>query len=1210
MGTTQWLSVKQKSHECINMIFNSPSSILDFLSINSIKYSAEAAYVFYDAEDVITEINFCQLKEKVDKVSSGFSKISAEPKSRVLIVIPPGIDFIVSFLGSLAAGMIAVPTFPPNNSRKLDRLKSIKNDCRTKYILCSKMLAANLASLTSNGEQVIYIEDLILEETEKKTAHYAIKPEDIAFLQYTSGSTGLPKGVCISHGNIVNNLSLIQNVIPVPNFYKKQTLVTWLPPYHDMGLIFGILFPLFKGITCHFMAPQSFIKSPYKWLKLISDTKATITGAPNFAFDLCTHGIPKDKLPSLDLSSLQIVFNGAEPISLKTLEQFFEKFFHVGLNPEVLYPAYGLAESTLFVTSRSGIKVNSYQNIGVDRKLVSCGYKDEAHDIKIIDPETLTLCELYEEGEIWIDGPSVAQGYWEQEELTKTIFHAKYQGSDRTYLRTGDLGFFDGEENLYVSGRIKDLIIINGQNIYPQDIEELAQISHPSLVLQGTAAFVLADSEKSSHEKLCIVQEVHRHSKDLDLLENLIRKNIYESYEIAVDNIVFIREKSIPRTTSGKIQRQKCKDLFLNNELSLVKEKTREANASIALFDEENDILKCIHNNVAFILNQDLQVNFFEKTLIQLGFDSIKVSFLKAHLEEKLNIDVPFSLFFSNLNIKEIADFLSKNKDSIGIKPTVFSSVGSYSLASLQQQKLWFLNDYVPYKQMYNLPIKIEMNGDISEESIKNVLEKIISRHEVLRTGFEELEELIIQKPVDKLEIEFIFKNISNLSESQAEKEIKDIEYNFSSFKFNLNSPGLFKTCLIKHSEEKYYLLLNFHHIIFDGHSLKLFLREFSTIYNSITESEEFLMPTTHSTYINFSDTQRSHLSGQFLEKHISFWTEYLKNSPSFSRYSIGSENLEKFTYRGAVEVIALPTDLTHNLSLLAKNNNITFFTLLIAAYYVLLFSKTGQTDLIVGIPMSGRTNSYAANVIGLVMNILPVRIILSEDNTLEEILNKVNKLILDVQDHQHIPFDLLIEYLHITRILDVNPLYQTLFTFREDWALDLNLKGIETSISEITTGYTKLDLSFFVQQKQSSLELQIEYAIDLFEREEILNLLNKYQNILNSFITNPKLALKRLLDISQIKNISAKSTPFSPENHISSSFNNQIDKDLYNLWSELLGKKEIKLDDNFFQLGGHSLLLNRMILRLKKDFGYVISIREAFANPTIASLSKYIKAS
>jgi acyl carrier protein len=604
-------------------------------------------------------------------------------------------------------------------------------------------------------------------------------------------------------------------------------------------------------------------------------------------------------------------------------------------------------------------------------------------------------------------------------------------------------------------------------------------------------------------------------------------------------------------------------------------------------------------------------VNFFEKTLIQLGFDSIKVSFLKSQLEEKLKVDVSFSLFFSNLSIKEIANFLNKNRNSITIKPLIVNSVGPCTLASFQQQKLWFLNKYVPYKQIYNIPIKIEMKGDISRESIRSTLEKIIDRHEALRTGFEELEELIIQKPVDRLEVELIFKDVSDLSGYQAEAALKDIEYNFSSFEFDLKESGLFKACLIKCDEGKYNLLLNFHHIIFDGYSLKLFLREFSSIFNLITKSEEFLISSTHSTYKDFSNAQRHHLSGQFLEKQVSFWKEHLEGVPQFSRFSQTSKRIENFTYFGKVETTMLKTSLSNNLIPFAKNNNVTLFTILIAAYYILLFNKTGQTDLVVGSPMSGRTNSYTVNVIGLVMNVLPLRLILNESDTLEEVLRKVNKLILTVQDHQHISFDMLMEHLNITRILDVNPLYQTLFTFREDWDLDLNLNKVETSISEIATGYTKLDLSFFVQQKQSSLELQIEYAQDLFEKHEILNLLNLYQSTLENFITNPKLVLKELIDSSQMKNISIKETAcFVSENHVLPLLKDQTEREIHDLWSELLGKEEIGRNDNFFQLGGHSLLLNRMILRLKKDLGYVISIREAFTNPTIASLSEHIRIS
>lgn len=1189
-------------------------SILDSLLINLASFPEREAYVFHINEDYSSKINFKELEKKVNLVASKLSMISVISQARILIILPPSLEFIVGFLGCLAAGMIAVPTFPPKNSRKLDRLKAILNDCTAKYVLSSKSLAVDLTPLTLNAEKIIYIEDLLpSEETIRlKVSQNIVTSQNIAFLQYTSGSTGEPKGVCISHENIINNLGLIENAIQFPSYLDEQRLVSWLPPYHDMGLIFGILFPLFKGITCHFITPQNFIKSPYNWLKLISDVKATITGAPNFAFDLCTHVIPNEKLSSLNLSSLQVIFNGAEPINPKTIENFLKKFSCTKISQSVFYPAYGLAESTLFVSSRPNVKIVSYSNAtGMNRTLVSCGYKGKGHDIKIIDPYTLIPCKPYKEGEIWIRGPSVARGYWNKKELTDIIFQAKHKEGEQSYLRTGDLGFFDNDGELYVSGRIKDIIIINGQNIYPQDIETLAQISHPSLALQKCVAFSISALEKYDHELLIIIQEVHRHSKNLDLLENLIRKAITESYDIPIHQVVFVCEKSIPITTSGKIQRQKCKELFLKNKLQLIA--TKSESETIPSFSSYNKLLNDLHDIISSILNKILPKNFYEKTLLQLGFDSIKISLLMSLLEEKLGIESSFSLLFSDKNLSEIIEDINKTLDPIHTELTASTSKDSPPLASLSQQKLWFLNSYVPHKQVYNIPVRVEIRGYIKKEDIERTLQRIIDRHEVLRSNFEELEELILLKTTENLKVNVDLFDLFSFSPSKMEKKLRELEKSFSDFEFDLEKPGLFNARLIRTENEKYHFLLNFHHIIFDGYSLKLFLQEFSSIFNAINKSQEILLPNIRYTYRDFSNAQRKHLSGDFLKKQISFWKTYLEDAPYFSGFSPKSTRSDPFTYKGTIKTKPFPNNTAYNLVSFTEEKNVTTFIALLAAYYVLLFSQTGQTDLIVGVPISGRAQTYTLNVIGLVMNILPIRLILNQDDTFEEILFKVNKVVRNIQDYQYIPFDILIEHLKIKRILDINPLYQTLFTLREDWNSALILEGFDTNISEISTGYVKLDLSFYIQEKRDSFDFQVEYAEDLFTEEEISVLMDAYLSILNNFIKNPKITLREFLKFSEqhllrkgvsyIKNTSSlkKTQTFFP-------MDNEISKKVYVLWSELLGKEDISVDDNFFQLGGHSLLLNRMILRLKKDFGYKITIRDAFANPTIASLSNYIK--
>ncbi len=529
-------------------------------------------------------MTYGQLDRKATQIAA-FLRESIRPGSRVLINHPPGLDYISSFLGCLYASMVAVPVYPPRFNQKLDRLNSIVQSATPAAALTGKQTMDGMRPAIADNTllaPLLWVETDTLSNEADSSGWDFPKETELAFLQYTSGSTSDPKGVMLSHSNLMANLEAIAARF---GMHADSRGVVWLPPYHDMGLIGGVLGPAYSGFPVILFSPFTFLQRPYRWLQTISRYRATISGGPNFAYELCTRRISDEQMTEIDLSSLELAFCGAEPIRAEMIERFSERFARCGFRKESFYPCYGLAEATLMVSGGKklagplfesidgkrledeGVAAHPAHSDRATRRLVGCGTEVPKHLVRIVHPLTLEACPEGKVGEIWFSGPSVAQGYWQRPEDTQSHFHAKIAGdtTQASYLRTGDLGFILDEE-LFVTGRIKDLLIIHGRNLYPQDIELTMENSHLSLKSGAGAAFAINQNEE---DKLVVVQEIERKSKEIDVNEvaQAIRAAIMEAHGVAPYAISLIEPNTIPLTSSGKIQRHAARRLFLGGEL-------------------------------------------------------------------------------------------------------------------------------------------------------------------------------------------------------------------------------------------------------------------------------------------------------------------------------------------------------------------------------------------------------------------------------------------------------------------------------------------------------------------------------------------------------------------------------------------------------------------------------------------------------------------
>ncbi len=503
-----------------------------------------------DGENVTASLSCALLDLRAREIAAELQR-RFSPRSRLLLVVPPGLDGISAYFGALCAGMVPVPLFPPADAAAVGRTRKIAVDAEPAAILTTTALAAMLAE---GGLPVLAADEIAADAAAWTDPRLA--PDDLAFLQYTSGSTGDPKGVMVAHGALITTCDDIDRAF---HHDAESVMVSWLPTFHDMGLIYGVLLPLWVGFPCYLMPPPAFLRKPIRWLRAISELRATHSAAPNFAYDLCVRKTSEVERRALDLSAWRVASNGAEPIRASTLTDFADAFAPAGFAFDAFCPSYGMAEATLKITTAKVGRGPSILRLDEGRAVVGCGWSDIGAEIAVVDPQTATRRPPGEEGEIWVSSPSVAMGYWRRPEQTEETFRARTSDGDGPLLRTGDLGFLHGGE-LFVTGRIKDRIIVRGRNHYPQDIELTAERAHPAVRPGCGAAFLLDE------ERVALVFEVRPDATQPQAIIRAVRTAIASEHGLALADAAAYPPATLPKTSSGKIRRTACREMLLRGE--------------------------------------------------------------------------------------------------------------------------------------------------------------------------------------------------------------------------------------------------------------------------------------------------------------------------------------------------------------------------------------------------------------------------------------------------------------------------------------------------------------------------------------------------------------------------------------------------------------------------------------------------------------------
>ena len=568
-------------------------TLVDVLRWRAARQPEVDAFTFWTEGGLPVACTYGELDGRARAIAASL-QAGGPPRGRALLLYPPGLDFIAAFVGCLYAGCVPVPTHPldlARLTRSISRLLGILSDAQPAFILTqasglSAAAAVSEASGAQSGPRWLATDE-ISPPAAGSWRPPDLQPDATAFLQYTSGSTSAPRGVQVSHAALLHNVELIRCRF---GGRADEPVVSWLPPYHDMGLVGGILASLYAGNALTLLSPLAFLKRPVRWLEAISKTRAVISGGPNFAYDLCVRRVSAEQRTRLDLGGWRLAFSGAEPVRADTLDAFAEAFKECGFRREAFFPCYGLAEATLIVSGGRRSEppvVRSLRRSDLEEgrvaaaepadpaavTVVGCGRSLPELETVIVDPETQRSRPAGMIGEIWIAGPSVANGYWDRPEESTRTFAAFLADSGRgPYLRTGDLGFLEDGE-LFVTGRLKDLIVCDGRNHLPQDIEQTVEKSHPALRPGYSVAFSV---DGASSEEVVILTEVPRwgangHGEQAPLVEiqRAIQRAVSEVHDVRVHAVVLLKPGMIHRTSSGKVQRRLCRAAFLAGTLAV-----------------------------------------------------------------------------------------------------------------------------------------------------------------------------------------------------------------------------------------------------------------------------------------------------------------------------------------------------------------------------------------------------------------------------------------------------------------------------------------------------------------------------------------------------------------------------------------------------------------------------------------------------------------
>ena len=1074
----------------------------------------------------------------------------ARPGARVLLLYPPGLDYICAFFGCLLGGQVAVPAYPPGlaaRHRKLQRLETIVTDAGADIVLTTGKLLASLGTLARNAPGLARARWLASDDLPEGAAdgwrRPDVEPATLAMLQYTSGSTGTPKGVMLTHANLLANARGIQQVFALT---PDSVCVGWLPLYHDMGLMGHVVHPVYAGFHCVLMPPQDFIARPMRWLKAIARFGGTVGGGPNFAYDLCVRNATPALIEGLDLRSWSLAFTGAEPVRAATLDRFARTFAACGFRRAAFLPCYGLAEATLFVSGKpiaADYTVTQVDTLALQEgearpasagaaatTLVGCGSVAQAPAVLAVDPATCMAVPEGRVGEIWVAGPHVAAGYWGDAGRTRDVFGAMLAADPdgRCYLRTGDLGFIAAGE-LYLSARVKDLIILRGRNFYPQDIEYIAEEAHPALRAGACAAFAV---DAGGQDVLVVTVEADPRAlaRDPDSAAAAVlavRRALGEQLDLHAHEIILLKGGTLPKTSSGKVQRHACRAAYLDGSLARVAPAPSvvPAPADPAALTTPADLPEAmraarvrehVRAEAARVAGIPAAQVDAAAPVAALGIDSLGAVALVHALERDLGIGLSAAPLLQGETIAQFSERVLAALAALAPGPGstgggMAGAAGPFAL-SAGQEALWLLHRLRPDSPALAVTTALRLRGPLRPDALETALRALAGRHPALHTVFEADTGKPVQRPRPALAQAFALErhDAAPLGEAALSGEIAA----FARRPFDLDDGPLFRAALYSAGPGDHVLALAAHHIAVDLWSVAILLDDLEDLYReALDETAPRLVRPAGGDYRAFVADQQASLAAD-REVAARYWQDRTAGVPPLALNYDHAPPAQR-GFRGDAVTVDLAPDVARQVDALAAAAGCTPFVVLLAAWQALLARYSGQCRFLLGAPLSGRTRAAHADTVGYFVDMLPLCADLGGRPTFMALLERVRAEVAGAVEHQGYPP---VPAQGMPAGATGHPPFSCVFTLdhapsRRAGALaalvtgeraGARFAGLEACPFALATETTQFDLTLRLVRGPSGIGGSLVFDRDLFERDSMTRMARNFATLLHDAVARP----------------------------------------------------------------------------------------------------------